>query len=176
MCFIEIMNLKVDGFDSSFPVPFAHSGPVDTTMGDVDNCLNIEYTGDSGFSKCLTVCLNLRIRTDENPSLTNLIKCQSTNKVGIGFFDVTIDYECLLYIPPHVGTTLTKLTVVLFRFLNIKLSGRLSFPNSLIHLIVHDRILIFYSQRALSMLKYYRENPWSDFLTGQPGDLITKFH
>lgn len=70
-------------------------------MSNIDISLHVEYASNPSFHHGLGILFKLWIWPDENSGISNLVKSEPTNKVGVSLCAVAIDNVSLAYIPPH---------------------------------------------------------------------------
>ena len=109
-------------------------------MRNIYICLNIEHSCYSSFLQLVYIFLCLRVLTQPNFSVSNLIESHRAHEVSVCLFDVAIDKENFVDIFPLIVALLTQLTSIrnLIRILDIDISTGFSFPYGVIHLIVSN--------------------------------------
>ena len=167
------MNREMNGLDTTLSVVVLHCIPVDTTMLNVNICLNIEDTCYASLTHCFCIFLELWVWANENSSLAYLVKSQTSHKICIGFFNMTINHKTFLDISPDIASLNTKLTVVIFWVLNVEASAWFSLPNRRVLLIISDKILIDNSLWAYAILESHRHVIWLDLLSSEPNNIFT---
>ena len=105
--FVEIMNREMNWFDTSLFIHFAHLWPVDSSVIDIDISLDIENCSHSSFHHHLSIFFQLGIGTNEYVGISNKVKSETTNEVGISFLNVAVYKEYSVDIPPHVRPTIS---------------------------------------------------------------------
>lgn len=96
-----------------------HRWPVDSSVINVDLSLHVEYASNSGFHHGLGILFKLWIWPDENSGISNLVKSESADKVGVSFCAVAINNVSLAHVPPHFRSCLSKLSLIPVRILEV---------------------------------------------------------
>ena len=145
-------------------------------MVDVGLGLHVEDAGDSSLFHGLCVFLGLRIWTDKDASVSNLVKSERANEVCIVHFNLTINNEHVVNVTPDVGTSNAKLTLVELRVLDIQMSARFSFPYICIRFSVMDQILVINIYRCNTLFICNWQLPWSYFFSRKPLNFLVRLH
>ena len=134
------MDGKMTWGDASLSIKIEHLRPIDTPVRDIYICLNIEHSCYASFLQLIYILLCLRVLTQPNFSVSNLIESHRSYEVSVCLFDVAIDEKNFIDIFPLIVALLTQLTSVrnLVRILDIDIPTGFSLPNCVIHLIVSN--------------------------------------
>ena len=149
--------------DSILSIVFQHFWPINSSMFEVDFCLNIKYTCHPLLTHFLNIIFNLGIRTDENSSFLNLIEIKSSDEISISFVDSSINYKNPILIRPIGILSLSEEAVIAPWILNITIPWRFSFPDYIIFLYILNRVLVSDSAWKILLFTSYVVLPWPYF-------------
>ncbi len=115
---IRIMVLEIsDDLFNQLPdillfIVFEHPWPINTSMSNINICLDIQYSCHSCFAHSQYIFMQLWVRANKDASIINLVKRKSTNKISICLIYVSIDNPDLIDIWPLIALGLAQLALV----------------------------------------------------------------
>ena len=97
---VEVVDWEVHSFDTPLVIIAAHPWPVYTAVSMVNLCLYVENASDTSIGHTLDILLSLRIGSNENVLITDLLESKVANEVSIALLYVSIDQIDLVDIFP----------------------------------------------------------------------------
>lgn len=97
---IKVVYWEVDRLDLALRIVRTHPGPVNASVSMIYLSLYIEYTCDTSLGHLFDVLLCHGVRPNEDRLITDFLERQFANKVSIALFNMTIDKEYFVAIPP----------------------------------------------------------------------------
>ena len=127
--------------------------------------LNIENPGYPSLVECLGIVFYLRIVSNIDICVANLVKRKSSNKISVMLFNMAVYYMDLVHIPPEVRSRFTKLTLISPWVHDLQDSGWFSFPHLSVEFVIFDRVFIVDLWRAFLVVEHNWEVPWNDLFS-----------
>jgi hypothetical protein len=117
-------------------------------MLDVDLRLNAQNARNISIAYSLNILFCLGVRTDKNPSVSDLIKGKPSNKIGIRFLDMSVDQKDKVRVSPleffliSWYFTVALVHGVFRRVDDLEITRWLTFPDDDVIEFIKDRILV----------------------------------